>query len=239
MDTALLRARRDVLDRFVESLGAADPGGEGAAQCAFWINAHNALALAQALDPGASRTVAGRLVTPETIRDGILRGPRGDPRTLFALSDGSADGPALSPDLYRAETLDLVLTQQVRAYLADPSKARFDVARQQADLGAFLLRFRADLERPHAGEPDPLKLFLAEYAPREEIARSLRAGRWLLTFHGPGGSPGGEGSVHPLWVALYAAGALLLLLFAMPRTRPPPGPPSPPPPATGHANSEG
>ncbi len=243
VDYARLAARRGVVDAHLAALETADPGATAPEQTAFWINAYNALALERALDArekvatDGTRTIGGRRLSLDAILDGILRSGGADPRALFAINDGTRAFPPLAPDLYRGDTLDVVLAQQVRAFLADPSVNRFDLARQQAELSAFLSRFRADIERRHAGEPQPLKLFLADHAPRDEIARSLRRGDWLLRFLPPdpssneardGRRPGEGAAVHPLWIALYVGAAALLLAVVFAKSRPPPEPPSPP-----------
>lgn len=230
IDYAALAAGRAPLDAFVRSLETADPGATGPDRIAFWINAYNALTLQQVLDTrtnsvmdekgffdGRTWMVAGREVTLDGIEKGILRDLK-EPLVPFALHRAARSCPPLSGRLYGGKDLSETLTQQARAYLADEKQNRFSEARLSAELSMIFLWYREEFEARHEGTAAPLQFFLADYMPRETIARSLRKGVWRLTFKPcdwtldeVGG--GRRGGAHPVWTVLYGIAALALLLL--------------------------
>jgi hypothetical protein len=231
VEYAKLKKERKTLDRYIASLATADSGETRAEKIAFWINAYNALTLQHVLDhkpdegdfsvrdsvkgfwTDRSWKVAGKKVTLDGIEHGILRKEFAEPRVHFALNCASRSCPPLMPALYRAKTLDVVLSQQTRAYLADEEQNHFDYAGERAEVSTLFRWYREDF--------GPLQQFLAEYAPSERLARSLRKGHWAITFKSYDWSlndaakrpePKG-GGVGPGWLVLYVAAALGLLFW--------------------------
>jgi len=238
VDYATLGKERAALDRYVKSLAKAVPGKLEADRIAFWINAYNALTLQHVLDhkpeTGAfspyrdvkefwdRRTwpVAGRKVTLNDIEHRILRKEFSEPRIHFALNCASLSCPPLLGRLYRGDDLDEVLTRQTRAFLADRSRNTFDAAKRSAELSQIFRWYRRDFERGKKGAVPRLQLFLAKYAPSEELARSLRRDRWSLSFrrydwglNEAGRRPKAGKQVYPVWLFAYGAATLSLLLF--------------------------
>jgi cellulose synthase/poly-beta-1,6-N-acetylglucosamine synthase-like glycosyltransferase len=231
VDYATLKKERAVLDRYVKSLASASPGKREAERIAFWINAYNALTLQHVLDhkpdagafsvkrdvkkfwDGRTWPVAGRRVTLNDIEHRILRKDFKEPRIHFALNSASRTCPPLLGRLYRADTLDEVLTRQTRAFLADRSRSVFDGAKRRAELSQIFNWYRKDFA-------PRLELFLARYAPGEDLARSLRKDRWSISFrrydwdlNEAGRRPKVAKQVYPVWLVAYGAATLALLLF--------------------------
>jgi hypothetical protein len=102
---------------------------------AFWINAYNALFLKAVadvypvnsindikdLDTAKTRVVGGQSYSFAEMRKIIADL---DPRALFALNDGTRNGPRVQPMAYRFSTLGDVLDQLVRAYVNDQSRVQ-------------------------------------------------------------------------------------------------------------------
>ncbi len=245
IDYAGLAAGRGALDAYVHALATADPGATGPDRIAFWINAHNALALQQAIDarPVAGETrawkVAGRDVTLDGIEE-ILKEFR-EPLVHFALHRASRSSPPLSAVPYEGRDLASSLAQQTRAFLGDPEKNLFEYAQLRAELSMLILWHRKELEAGRQGDVPPLQLFLADHLPREKeeqaaIARSLRTTRWDISYRPYDWSPDdvpAERSTHPAWLILYGIAALALLFLGFRAFRgllrpPAPVPPHPP-----------
>ncbi|HSI32250.1 MAG: DUF547 domain-containing protein [Phycisphaerae bacterium] len=115
---------------------------------AYYINAHNALALSEALriyedetEGGGPRVearealrlfemaverefdVGGARTTLDALANDHIR-PRGDPRALLALSSMSRGSPPLRAEPYRGPDLDRQLGEQATRFLSDPRGAK-------------------------------------------------------------------------------------------------------------------
>ncbi len=243
IDYAGLAAGRGALDAYVHALATADPGATGPDRIAFWINAHNALALQQAIDAGpvAGETrawkVAGRDVTLDGIEE-ILKEFR-EPLVHFALHRASRSSPPLSAVPYEGRDLASSLARQTRAFLGDPEKNLFEYAQLRAELSMLLLWHQKELEAGRQGDVPLLQLFLADHLPKEKdvIARSLRTTAWRISFRPWDRSLDKAGAdphrAHPAWTVVYSAAAALLLFLGFRAFRallrpPAPVPPHPP-----------
>jgi len=250
IDYAEVAAGRAALDAYVRWLATADPGATDADRIAFWINAHDALTLRQALDarPLSVRDVQGfrdrvwRVAGRDVTLDGIeeILGASGDPLVFFALYRAARSSPPLAAALYEGKDLRATLEQQARAYLADPRQNRFNYAQMRAELSMLLLWHRAVLEAGREGDVPPLQLFLADHLPAdktfEAIARSLRKTRWDISFRpfdwALDDVPAPR-RAHPAWLLLYGIAALALLFLGFRTFRrllSPPAPQAPAPP---------
>jgi hypothetical protein len=133
-----LKNERHLLNRYLESLGNADPGEliNRCEQLAFWINGYNSLTLADVLDDvyGKARSVrevagffnrkghfiASHQLTLDEIEE---RGREiNDPRIHFALVCASTSCPKLQKFAYDGRDLDLELEQAARKFLGDPAR---------------------------------------------------------------------------------------------------------------------
>jgi hypothetical protein len=88
----------------------------------------------------------GGSVSLDDIENGTLRADFREPRIHFALVCASRSCPALRGEAYRAADLDRQLDEQARAFLADPTKNRFDPATNTLHLSSIFKWFRADFE---------------------------------------------------------------------------------------------
>jgi len=229
VDYVTLKRERAELDAFVASLAAADPGRTDAARIAFWINAYNALTLQQVLDTrpekgaysvkkvpefwtGRKWNVAGRSLTLDAIEHQVLRKEFKEPRIHFALNCASRSCPALARELYRGSTLDQVLSEQTRAFLADREKNTFNEARKTAAVSQLFRWYGEDF--------GPLLGFLTRYAPKASIQRSMKASRWRISYlpydwslNEADAAPQARDGGSPVILVLYGLAALGLLAY--------------------------
>ncbi|MHC4222388.1 MAG: glycosyltransferase, partial [Planctomycetota bacterium] len=235
VDYATLKKGRKALDAYVESIEKALPRKPG---ISFWINAYNALTLQQVLDTRPAMgsysvkevsgfwtkrrwTVAGRKVTLDGIEHKILRKEFREPRIHFAVNCASRSCPPLRAELYVEKTLDRVLTESTRAYMADKEQNRFDLRSRKAEISMLFKWFRGDFERGRKGAVPALQLFLAKYLSDETLAHSLRTTRWSIRFldydwslNDPAAAQKkARGLVHPLFLLLYGLAVLGLLTY--------------------------
>jgi len=246
IDYAKLRAGRAALDAYVKWLATAKPGERDADRIAFWINAYNACTLQQVLDtmkPGEKDykvidvdgfwkkrkwKVAGRTVSLDGVEKGILLKEFDEPRVHFAVNCASVSCPPLINQLYDGDTLDVVLTQQARAYLAHERENEFDLKRRRAKISRIFDWYREDFT-----QDGTLQQYLAKYAPSETLARSLRKEPWRIRFQryswklnraekkpaakegGKEGAKEGGGWWRIVWMVPYLLATLGLLLYGL------------------------
>jgi hypothetical protein len=153
--------RQEVSD-YIAKLATADPdtlSRDGA--LAYWLNLHNAGAVALALEafhagstsvlrvPGAFDrpfvTVAGKGLSLEAVEHGKIR-RFGDPRIHGALVCGSLSCPTLRPAPYTEDNLGDQLDHQMRAFLAGGGAVLHDGT---LTLNRVLLWYGGDFVRPH------------------------------------------------------------------------------------------
>lgn len=140
---------------------------------AFWINAYNAAAIKLVIDhyPLQKRFGWKALTFPENsipqipdvwdrkvleilgerlslnqIEHQILRKEFQEPRVHFALVCASLGCPILGNEPYQGNKLDAQLDEQVRDFLADLKKARYDEATDTLYLSPIFKWFRKDFE---------------------------------------------------------------------------------------------
>ncbi|HYE19553.1 MAG TPA: DUF547 domain-containing protein, partial [Tepidisphaeraceae bacterium] len=148
------RGVRQKLDRYRTSIARISPENRPdlfpyeTDRLAYYINAHNGLALSEALRiyedevaGGGPRVearealrlfemtaepqfdVGGAKTTLEALANDHIR-PRGDPRALLALSSMSRGSPPLRAEPYRGPDLDRQLAEQASRFLSDPRGAK-------------------------------------------------------------------------------------------------------------------
>ena len=141
LDYSSLAGERALLDRYLESVAAADPSAlDPDDELAFWINAYNAGTAKLVLDryPGVESVrdidgffdeltfeVAGRPMTLDEVESRSLSS--GDARVHFAVVCASTGCPDLRGEAYVGDRLDEQLEEQTRLFLANREKGlRFD-----------------------------------------------------------------------------------------------------------------
>ncbi len=99
----------------------------------FWINAYNGLRIKaisdrypvssvlslKDFDTAKNQTVAGKTYSFAELREKI---GKMEPRALFALTKGTADGPSAPITVFRYSRLSAQLDQATKAFVNDPSK---------------------------------------------------------------------------------------------------------------------
>ena len=115
---------------------------------AFWINAHNALAIHAVLSGANPGTAEGRLrlyrwhrltiararMTLEEVIRRIDPFGSADPRIYFALSNATRDGPPLAREAYRGAGLDAALARAVGGFIRSSARNRIDNAGGRLEL---------------------------------------------------------------------------------------------------------
>lgn len=140
VDFGRLRAYPRRLNEYLDQLAASspenDPGNFPTAndRLAYWINAHNALAMriivdhyplsstAQIsnLETNAYYRLGGKPYSLKKIRQKLSLQARQDPRLMFTLTDYSLSAPAILPDAYEGSTLKAQEKQAVSHNLGNP-----------------------------------------------------------------------------------------------------------------------
>src|SRR5205807_2470609 len=109
------------------------------AELAYWINAYNACVLKGVIDHYPTRSVlaikspygfflrlryrlGGKSLTLYTLENKIIRKRYQDPRVHFALNCASRGCPRLPQQVFEGATLDRVLDEKAREFIADPKK---------------------------------------------------------------------------------------------------------------------
>lgn len=165
---------------------------------AFWIDAYNAFTLRVVLEhlpidsirsigllPFAAfrepvsefRSRGGARLSLEDIEKRVLLEELGEPRVHFAINCASASCPALLPRAWRAEDLDATLDSATRAFLADPTKNRWDPATRTLALSKIFDWYEADFVRAAGDVPT----FVRRYAP-PEMAAGIAAGDYTVVY---------------------------------------------------------
>lgn len=121
------------LRRYVRQLGQAQlDGASRAERLAFYLNAYNALVIAQVVDrwpnvtsvtkvPGffkrTKQRVAGQLLTLDELENKLIRAQFHDARIHFALVCAARSCPPLPSRAYRAATIEKTLDRLARAFI--------------------------------------------------------------------------------------------------------------------------
>jgi hypothetical protein len=201
-DYAGLKAGRARLDAYVAALEKVKPAEFAALskkeRFAFWVNAYNAWTVKRVVDAYPIETIKslgdekasvwdrelvplGHLapklgktkLTLNDVEHEILRAEFADPRVHAAVNCASKGCPALRPEAYSAKQLDAQLDEQVKAWLADATKNRFDRAQNRMDVSQIFEWFAEDFAKP-AGSP---AAWIAKYRPADA--------EWLGAKPGP------------------------------------------------------
>lgn len=183
---------RDVLRRYRDSLSGVSPSIFDAwpksEQLAFLINAYNAFTVELVLieypnlksikdlgslfrSPWKRKffTLLGVERNLDNIEHDLIRaeGVYEDPRIHFAIVCASIGCPALRNEAYTGDRLDAQLRDNVRKFLSDRSRNRFDPASGKLDVSKIFDWFAKDFSRGWKGYRS-VEQFLADYA--EQLA---------------------------------------------------------------------
>ena len=201
-----LSASRVGLDRYIARIGAVSEATYTAwprpEKLAYLINAYNAIVIQQVLDaypikrslspaalvrpansvwqiPGffteSTHQVAGRRLTLDDIEHKLLRASLKEPRIHAALVCAAVSCPPLR-GAYAAERIDAQLDDQMRSFLADPSRNRIDRSRGEVKLSEIFKWFAEDF-----GGTDGVVTFVARYTDAATQAW-LRTGKFRVTY---------------------------------------------------------
>lgn len=185
-DRAAFRAYLDALAHATPAMLPAE-----ADRIAFWINAYNAFTIEGVLAnyPLASvRDVSGfwsktkyralgRDLTLDAIEHEILRKDYREPRVHFALVCASRSCPRLQPFAFTAKELDGQLDRAARAFLADPTRNRFDRPEREMHLSKIFDWYGGDFAKWRG---PGYKAFVAAHVAPPIPAEEL--GRWDVEF---------------------------------------------------------
>jgi hypothetical protein len=175
VDYAALKADRAGLDAYVDRLAKLTQEEyeklSRDEQMALWINAYNALTLRSIVDAypiqGALKLntfprnsirqidgvwdkkhpVAGREISLNDIENEVLRKQWHDPRIHAAINCASRSCPPLRAEAYTGAALDAQLEEQMRAFLADPTRNTIDAKAGTVEISKVFDWFGDDFGR--------------------------------------------------------------------------------------------
>jgi Protein of unknown function, DUF547 len=188
VDYAGFMQDRHALDSYLASLSAV---GEGEfrqwprdRRLAFLINAYNAFTVSLILtrypelnsikdlgslfkSPWKKRffTLLGKKRHLDEIEHGMIREPGryDDPRIHAAVNCAAIGCPALRPEAYRGDALDAQLEDNLRRFLSDKSRNRFNAQTRTIEAGKIFDWYESDFTKGDRGFTS-LKQFFSRYA---------------------------------------------------------------------------
>ena len=187
------------LDHFLDHLSRADPNrkSSSSARLAFWINAYNAVTIKGILREYPTSSIknhAAKLYgyniwhdlllkvgtqeySLDQIEHKILR-KMGEPRIHFAIVCASRSCPRLRAEAYRPQTLERQLSDNTRAFFADPQNFRYDVRRRHIEVSKILDWFGSDF----GGDDREVLAAIAIYLPNEQARQLAALGRVRISY---------------------------------------------------------
>lgn len=199
VDYTGLKANRDSLDAYIDSLGSFSPRSHPDRfpaprhELAYWINAYNAFVLKGVIDEYPVATVmdigeesgffsrlyfqaGGDSLTLDELEHGIIRQRYREPRIHFAVNCAAVSCPPLENRAFRGEDLDLRLDAALQRFAGDPRQVRIDAGKGLLHLSKIMLWFGSDfVEWFPADRADPpadptLIDYLMPYLDAEQTA---------------------------------------------------------------------
>lgn len=191
VDYVGLKGRRAELQAYLDELAAVTPAQLASwtrdERFAYWINTYNAFCIQLVVDNypvDSIRDLGGKLFgrvwdkeyiplaahhpdgddDPLSLNDvehEILRPRFADARLHAAVNCASVSCPPLRPEAFVAERLDAQLGEQMRGFLADDARNRFDRDAREANVSEIFDWFAADFER----DAGSVRAYLARFAP--------------------------------------------------------------------------
>jgi len=197
-----LLKERAPLDAYIKSLEGVQLDAfaklSRAEQFAFWVNAYNAYTVKRVLDDypvksirdlgdeklsvwdrdlvplGAlSPTLDKPKLTLNDIENKILRPTFQDARLHAAINCASKGCPPLRAEAFTGAKLDTQLDEQVKAWLADPSRNRFDAKKKRAEISKVFEWFAEDFQK----EAGSAAVWIARFRPSDKA--------WLIAREKP------------------------------------------------------
>ena len=200
-DYAALKKDPVALDKYLVKLGAVTAkelkGWNEDERMAFWINAYNANVVKLVADNYPLESIRDigsvfskvwnkefirmkalhpsgkeKKLSLDDIEHKILRPRFKDARVHAAVNCASDSCPALRAEAFVAKRLDAQLDEQVRAWLADESRNKFDVAGSKLQISSLFDWFEDDFVR----DGKSVSGWIAKYA-RKDVAAAITAGK--------------------------------------------------------------
>lgn len=191
-DYAGLAKERSSLDAYLAALESVKPDEYAALtrkeQFAFWINAYNAYTVKRVVDGYPVKSIRdlgddkvsvwdrdlvplGKLVpklakeklTLNDVENRVLRATFQDARLHAAVNCASRGCPPLRAEAFTSERLDVQLDEQVRIWLADATRNRFDRARGVIEVSKVFEWFAEDFQR----ESGTVRGWIARFRPAD------------------------------------------------------------------------
>lgn len=189
-DYAALAAQPEPLYAYLATLQAVTPGELAGwsreERYAFWINAYNAYTVTRVVENyplesirdldglfgampvfgqsfiplGALHGRDGELLSLNDLEHGILREEFQDARVHAAINCASKSCPPLRNEAFVASRLDEQLDDQMRAFIADRERNRFNVPELRAELSKIFDWFKGDFQR----DATSIRGYLMRYA---------------------------------------------------------------------------
>ncbi len=192
VDYAGLRQDRDVLDRFLESIGTTGPETDPDMfptredRLAYYINAYNALVFqgVLSLSPNADTVwgftgtglgffvrmkvqVDGNKTSLKALEDDLIRDGFKDPRIHAALNCASVGCPKLPRRAFEPETLDEQLDAEMRKFVSEERNCKVDESSGTVYLSRIFDWFRGDFEEFEASRGGGLIDYINRYRPSD------------------------------------------------------------------------
>jgi hypothetical protein len=127
-----------------------------------------------ALDPEGK----GRKLSLDDVEHQILRPRFRDARVHAAVNCASIGCPPLRAEAFTAEELERQLDEQVRKWLADPARNRYEHAKSTIRVSKIFKWFERDFER----DAGSVEAWILRYAPEDE-AHWMKAAKKLKRTH--------------------------------------------------------
>lgn len=188
------------LDAYLARLAAEDDSKlEKNAKIAFWLNAHNAVAIRAVLEfyPIGSikekvshapwgynlwkeykKKIAGRELSLESIVNDVLR-KQGEPRVHFAISWVAKGSPVLRAEAYEAAKLDAQLDDQVAKFFADPKQFKLDKDDQEACVSEVVKWYSEDFGADETAQVKWFATHAKDEAQKKFLENPKTSFEWL------------------------------------------------------------
>jgi len=181
VDYAAAKADLPAVNGYLKSLSIIDSNtlkaAPAAQQNAVWLNAFNAAVVELiASNPGypsiadiphwrdsARFEVAGRPISLREIQDTVLLLNTKDARYWFCMTDGTISAAPLIAEAYTSANLEEKLTENVKAFMANPARLKVDAKAIHVQKNFDWLRVKPYFKKTKGGVDFPD--FLAKYGP--------------------------------------------------------------------------